>query len=317
MSKHDARLVLGLLACMLGLAAAVANAGERGSREINSGVREPDVSKKLVLGMTPVIGVEPTRKRFSPLAEHLQSLLGIDVELKVAESYGELIEMVARGEVDLVKFSPLAYVKAKRRIPDLKLLAAHVAYGSKTYSSYLISKQDGAFGSLDKLKGARICFADPDSTSGYLYPLAYLLKHHIVPEQTFSKIVFGGNHRACIQGLLKGKYDVAATFSGAIRDARQAGLPVGDLFILAKTGRIPYDAYCLRGGMDNQLASRIESVLLSINTLSSTGRRILAPTLGINGWIKADDHLYDGVRQVDALVKARNAKTSDGDRLAP
>ncbi|HUU01482.1 MAG TPA: phosphate/phosphite/phosphonate ABC transporter substrate-binding protein [Myxococcota bacterium] len=287
-----ARLMPTMLACLLVCGMPRAHAGDA----------DEAPSEKLVFGMTPVIGVEATRERFFPLANHLTSLLGIKVKLEVAESYGDLIDQVAKGEVDLVKFSPLAYVRAKERIPDLRLIAAHVAYGSKTYSSYLVTMQDGTFGSLADLHGARICFADPDSTSGYLYPVAYLLEHKIVPDTTFRSITFGGNHRACIAGLIAGRFDVAATFSGAIRDARQAGLPVGDLFILAKTGRIPYDAYCLRGGLDESLAVKIKSVLLKINTLSRTGRRVLDPTLGINGWIEADDHLYDGVRQVDALV---------------
>jgi phosphonate transport system substrate-binding protein len=283
-----------ILVCLLACVTSRARAGE-----VDNGS-----SEEIVFGMTPVLGVEATRERFSPLAEHLSELIGIKVKLEVAESYGNLIDQVAKGNVDLVKFSPLAYVRAKKRIPNLKLIAAHVAYGSKTYSSYLISMQDGNFGSLADLNGARICFADPDSTSGYLYPVAYLLKHKIVPEKTFRTITFGGNHRACIKGLMEGRFDVAATFSGAIRDARQEGLPVGDLFILAKTGRIPYDAYCLRGDIDERLAAKIKSILLGINTLSSTGRKILTPTLGINGWIEADDHLYDGIRLVDALVKA-------------
>ncbi len=253
--------------------------------------------------MTPVIGVEATHLRFTRLTEHLSKLLGVSVKLKVTQSYGELIDEMAAGRIDLAKFSPLAYVRAKRRIESLHLIASHVASGSITYSSYLVALQETPFSSIKDLKGSRICFADLNSTSGYLYPLAFLLENGVVPKEHFQSVTFAGSHKACLEGLFSGRFDLAATFAGAIRDARQSGLDVGELIILAKTGRIPYDAYCLRGNLNPLLQRKIQKALLGINTLTREGRSVLGPTLGINGWVKGDDSDYDGIRHVETQVK--------------
>lgn len=257
---------------------------------------------ELVFGMTPVVGVEATRERFAPLAEYMSDQLGIPVRLLVADSYGSLIEKMVAGEVDLAKLSPLAYVRVRQRIPSLGLIATHVANGSATYSSYLVVLQDSKFSMTGSSPGTRICFADPDSTSGYLYPAAYLRSRGIAPESDL-RAEFAGDHRACLDGLFAGRYDVAATWAGAIRDARQSGLDVGELTIVAKTGRIPYDAYCVRPGLGDKVTQRIKQLLLKTNTLSRSGRRVLSPTLGINGWVPGDDRVYDGVRRVEASVK--------------
>jgi phosphate/phosphite/phosphonate ABC transporter binding protein len=266
-------------------------------------VPPPATEPELVFGMTPVLGVETTQRQFTPLTKYMSALLGVSVKLLVADSYGDLIDRMEAGEVDLVKFSPLAYVRARRRIPMMTLIASHVANGSVTYSSYLVAMQDSPFGSLQDVKGTRICFVDPDSTSGYLYPYAHLLDQGILPEEDFRSVAFGGNHRACLEGLISGRYDLAATFSGALKNAREAGLHVGELVILAKTGRIPYDAYCVRPGMDPALVTRIQKVLLGINTLSRTGRNVLTNTMGINGWVVSDDQRYDDIRKVETRVR--------------
>ncbi len=263
--------------------------------------------RPIVFGMTPVVGVESTRKRFSPLARFLSKKLHRPVNLLVTRTYGELIDKVQSGEVDLAKFSPLAYVRAKERISGLKLIASQVANGSVTYSSYIVSLEGNEHSSQKTISGARICFADPDSTSGYLFPLAWFIERNINPQRDLASMTFGGSHRGCIKGLFEGKWDLAATWAGAIRDARASGMDAGEMIIVAKTGRIPFDAWCLRPGLDRKVSNKITKTLLGISTLTQEGRRVLSPTLGINGWIVASDDTYDVIRKtIDHIKGLRN-----------
>ncbi|MBN2493158.1 MAG: phosphate/phosphite/phosphonate ABC transporter substrate-binding protein [Deltaproteobacteria bacterium] len=268
-----------------------------------AGAQAPPQSE-IVFGMTPVVGPEHTRQRFSRVAEYLSEQLGMPVRLVVTSSYGELIDKTIAGEVDLAKLSPLAYVRARRKNPDIRLIASHVAAGSVNYSSYLIALASGPFASLDRIRGARLCFVDPDSTSGFLFPADYLQRRSFDLGKDFQSISFGGDHRACLEGLFAGRYDLVATWAGAIRDARSGGMDAGELVIVAKTGRIPYDAYCLRPGFNEGLGRRLKAILLDLNTLTRTGRHVLAPTLGINGWVEGDDRIYDGIRNVEQNVRS-------------
>ncbi|RME24556.1 MAG: phosphate/phosphite/phosphonate ABC transporter substrate-binding protein, partial [Deltaproteobacteria bacterium] len=258
-------------------------------------------SLPLVFGTTPIVGVEQTRRRLQPLVEHLAHKIGQPMELEVAKSYGALIDAMVEGRIDIAKFSPLSYVRARRRTQNLQLLAVQVANGSLTYSSYIVSVASAGIKPLAQWREARLCFADPDSTSGYLMPTAYLLERGINPFEHFASVEFGGNHRACLDGLFDGRYDLVATFSGAIREARQAGKPVGELVIVAKAGRIPYDAWCVRSDLPVSIKNTLRQALLSTNTMNPLGRRVLAPTLGINGWVAADDSIYDNLRKVESM----------------
>ncbi|RLB57679.1 MAG: hypothetical protein DRI34_07155 [Deltaproteobacteria bacterium] len=266
---------------------------------------DPPVQRPLVFGMTPIVGVEATRQRFQPLVRLLGSKLGRPLQLQVADSYRALIDDMVAGRIDLAKLSPLSYVRARRRSRAIELLATQVANGSTSYSSYLVSVAERRIRPLAEWRSARLCFADPDSTSGYLLPADYLLARGINPFEHFAAVEFAGNHRACLEGLFADRYDLVATFSGAIRDARQAGLPVGELVIVAKAGRIPYDAYCARADLPASLKQALRQALLSINTLDRQGRRALEPTLGINGWITGNDTAYDRLRQVEERVRSR------------
>ncbi len=265
---------------------------------------QPQAEPTLKFGMTPVLGFEASEKRFTPLVEHLSRRLGRPVELRVADSYGALIEEMLEGKIDLAKFSPLAYIRARRRSNSIVPLFSQVANGSTTYSSYLVSIEGRDIKPLKQWRSARLCFADPDSASGYLMPAAYLLSRGMQPWRHFALVEFGRNHRECLKGLFEGRYDLAATFAGAIRDARAAGLPVGDLVFVAKAGRIPYDAYCVRAELPAGLKQQLRQVFLSTSTLTAEGRRVLEPTLGINGWVEADDRLYDDLRHTEERVKA-------------
>lgn len=265
---------------------------------------EPPGQRPLVFGMTPIIGVEATRRRFQPLVQLLSERVKRPLQLWVADSYRSLIDDMVAGRIDLAKLSPLSYVRSRRRSQAIELLAIQVANGSTSYSSYLVSMEDRHIKPLSEWRSARLCFADPDSTSGYLLPAYYLLNRGINPFRHFQLVEFAGNHRACLEGLFAGRYDLVATFSGAIRDARQAGQPAGELVIVAKAGRIPYDAYCARADLPAGVKQALRRALLSINTLDRRGRRALAPTLGINGWIAGNDAAYDRLRRVEEKVRS-------------
>ena len=82
--------------------------------------------------------------------------------------------------------------------------------------------------------------------------------------------------------------DVAATYAGALGVARKQGLDVGALRILAKTGRIPYDALVAGPHVSDRLAQRLTREVGRLNTQTEEGRRTL-PTSGVsvNGCLPA------------------------------
>lgn len=267
-----------------------------------------DSPASLRFGATPYAGPDVLKEQFGPVVGYLGESLGRTVELVSADSYSDLLDRLERGEVDFVSLSPLSYVLARERMPCLQLMLTQVTNGSTYYSSHIVVRQDSHFDSLDDLRGKRFAFVSRDSTSGYLFPRAYLVERGVDPDNYFSQVVFGVNHIRTIRMLLNGQVDAAATFSNVFSPARSEGVDVGSLRVLAITGRIPYDAVCARPGLDRALVQRAARSLYDLNSTTEEGRKHLRKVVvDINGWIYTQDSEYDSVRVNRKLTQPAEA----------
>lgn len=261
-----------------------------------------DLPERLRFSITPVFAPAELAVVYAPLAAHLGEALGIEVELLTPPDYHAALESVLKGETDLVQLTPLAYVIAKQQVPSLELLVTNISEGSSTYSGYLLARAGSNVRTIADLRGKTLGFISPESTSGYLYPYAFFLEQGIDPQQYFKRIVMLGHHDTALDALVRGDVDAAATFSGALLHAEGEGLRTEQLEIVAKTGRIPYDAWAVRGELPLAVKRRLEKTLLELNTRSALGRRVLGPLRSINGFAEASDAMYDEVRRVKKLV---------------
>jgi phosphate/phosphite/phosphonate ABC transporter binding protein len=283
---------------------AVAAAGDAFALPLPRTVKIPS---RLMLGVLPVFEPDQMIETYRPLAAYLGRELGTEVEIELTDTYEQLIDAVVRGEIDIAQLAPLTYVVAKERESSLTLIATNIAEGSSTYSGYILTKSDAQIQSAADFRGMRFGFVDYDSSSGYLYPYAFFLEQGILPERDFKSVVMTKRHDLAIEALLRGEIDGAATFSGALLNAEARGLDVERVHIVAKTGRIPYDAWCVRGSLDKGLHAMIQRALLALSTRTIAGRRILGPLKVINGFATTNDAAYDEVRRLKHLVDdARN-----------
>lgn len=256
------------------------------------------VPERLSIGFLPVVSEDEVRTRHQPLAEHLAEALGTKVDVQVSSTYDELIGMFADGRVDLVQLAPLSYVRASERISDVALIATNIAEGGSSYSAYLLSRRDREIRSIADLRGQRLGFVDKTSTSGYLYPTAFLVERGFSIETDAKSSAFLGRHDVVLDQIIAGDIDVGASYSGALLEAEERGVDVRQLRVVAKTGRIPHDAWCARETLDPRLRGKIRAVLLSISTRDEAGRRVLDALPSVNGFAPAVDSDYDGVRRV-------------------
>ncbi len=252
---------------------------------------------KIRLGLNPVLDRASLVAGYTPFVVELGRLLGTEVELVVSQSYGELGELLERGEVQFGQMSPLAYVVARQRLPGLRLLASQIAEGGASYSAYIVAGVDSDIFRAEDLRGRVMGFVDRSSASGYLYPLVHIWDRFGQPERFFSSVRFTGNHQALLRAVASGELDAGATFSAALVNYGNMGL--GSPFrVVAKTGRIPYDAFVAGPELDEAQCAALRAALLGLDTRSARGRRVLGPLRLINGFLPGDDSLYDPVRKV-------------------
>jgi ABC-type phosphate/phosphonate transport system substrate-binding protein len=76
------------------------------------------------------------------------------------------------------------------------------------------------------------------------------------------------------------------------------------LRVVAKSRRVPHEAYAVRDGFPPVAAEAMGRALSEISTATPEGRRLLAPLLRWNGFMPVDDSHYDVIREVEAEVKA-------------
>ena len=260
------------------------------------GQEHPD---PMLIGFTPYLPKEQLQQEFKPLVEHVAAEVGVGIEMRFFSSYSGLARAIASGDIHLAVLSPFAYVDAKEKNPDLVLLVAQIADGSSTYSAYIVTRADSGFRTIQDLKGQSFGFVDKKSTSGYLYPMAYLHNLGIEPRSFFGSIEYTGNHTTLVRKVLNKKIAAGATYSAPFRLAQDQGLK-----ILAKTGRIPYDAYCASTGLAVALTQKVRKALLGLSTRTEAGRGILQGLTNINGFVAVEDEQYNEVRRVAKFIRS-------------
>lgn len=258
------------------------------------------------VAVTPYYSAERLQREFVPLLGYLEDQFGSRVEMVISESYAEYVERIQNNEFDIAIMSPLSYVSSKAANPAMVLIASIIVEGSTTYDGYVIARKDSNIKALIDLKGKRFGYVARQSASGYLYPLAYLRESGIEPDSFFGNVEFVGDHEAAIAAVLNGKVDAATTFSGAfITLAEAKPAEARQLEVIARTGKIPYDAIGVNPAFSYEETKAIQQFFLTLTNQTPLGKKILGGENEMNGFVNTTDSHYDEVRRVLQLVTGR------------
>jgi serine/threonine-protein kinase len=199
----------------------------------------------LLFGLPPTYPAEVGQKELRPFLRYLETKLQRPVKLVISKDYRTLRSMLVRDEVHLANLPALSYVIARAKTPRLRALVTHTYEGAWTYQSYLITRYTSQISSIADLRGKRFCFADPESTSGYLLPRHFLRRRGLDPDKLFSQVRFSGNHLSVLKDVVAGRCDGGAVYSGAWLSASNLGVASSRLQLLVAVGKVPYDVICV------------------------------------------------------------------------
>ena len=253
----------------------------------------------------PAAMIEEDRIR---MTKHISRTLKRPVNLVIFDDYVSIAKKLAQNDVQLAVFSAFAYVQAKQDYPNIKLIARHVTQSGESYQGYIVSKPDSGIRHVADLKGKKFCFVNPNSTSGYLYPRAALRRNNIDPDRDFDTAFFTGNHVSALGALQSGACDAAAIFSGIFAESDKHGFKESAFHVILTTDRIPFDAYCVSKEFPADLTKKIRESLLSLKAGSDYANKVLGPDGTIRGFVPADDHDYDPVRDVELSLRNKKKK---------
>ncbi|MEJ7730865.1 MAG: PhnD/SsuA/transferrin family substrate-binding protein [Polyangiaceae bacterium] len=134
------------------------------------------------------------------------------VEARVAESYGELAQLLGSGGADIGWTPPL--VGARVEALGGRVLVRVVRGGATTFRAAIVGARRRPV-EPRALRGLRAAWVDRESTAGYLLPRAWVRSAGADPDRVFASEAFAGTHQAALQMVLDDRADLTGVFAAA------------------------------------------------------------------------------------------------------
>ena len=260
----------------------------------------------LRVAVAAMISPKETFDLYRQLLAYLGRRLNKDLEFVQRKTYGEIDELLRRGEIDLAFICSGPYVAGKERF-GFESLAVPEVHGSHFYRSYLIVNKDSTHQRLEELRGHTFAFTDPDSNTGKLVPTYWLAQMHERPETFFSRIVYTYSHDNSIMAVARNLVD-GATVDSLIWEFYQEKNPIfsSKTRIIKKSE--PYGIPPLVASKNLPAASkeRIRQILFAMHQ-DPEGKRILTELM-IDRFIPPQEEWYENLKQMHRQVTEKKDK---------
>ncbi len=283
------------------LATALTGCSNAASSAEGEGAGSSDAAGFAVDSSTLVFGVVPdsvdTETNYQPPMEYIAEETGKTVEYHESTDYAALIEASIAGQIDVASFSGFTYVTATNNGAELTPISSiTTAEGQEPgYYSQAIVPKGSDITSIADMKGKKICFVDPSSTSGYLFPSYALLEAGIDPEKDITP-VFAGKHDVSVQKTGEGT-ECDAGFAEDSEVAKSDAVEVIDQQMvpgapIVESDSLPDDVKAqLKDILSNVSAD--DMVAAGIDSADSEGfRSVFFQTTPV------DDAYYDEIRDI-------------------
>ncbi|WP_334198170.1 phosphonate ABC transporter substrate-binding protein (plasmid) [Sinorhizobium chiapasense] len=220
-------------------------------------------------------------RNFQCLVDKLPAAIGVEkVSLFPAADYDGVIQGLLGGTLDYAELGASGYAKIYLAKADAvePILTTVQTDGSTGYHSIMVARKDSGITKLEDLKGKKLGFADPDSTSGYLVPLVTLPEAIGAPvKEFFGETGFGGGHENLVLEVVKGTFDAGTTFGsgvGEFKDGYTSGnlrkmvdkgiLDMNDLVELWKSPLIPNGPIVVRTSMNDDMKAKFKQFMMDL-----------------------------------------------------
>mgnify|MGYP001388137036 FL=1 len=249
---------------------------------------------EFVFSIIPSENAGGVLNRYEPLMQHLSTVLGVKVTLRVANDYAAVIEAMRSGQVHVAHFGPSAYARAYQVTNgDVEPFATAMnSAGAVGYYSVLYVRANDKAQSIQDLKGKNLCLVDPNSTSGNNVPRFAMDKMGIDPDAFFGKLLYSGSHENAVTALLQGTCDAAFNWwntekeSNLLRMAARGAVKADSVRIIMKSDLIPGSPTTLKRSLPEAMKADIKRAFLE------------APVKGREAWLRISDGNATGYHEV-------------------
>lgn len=221
-------------------------------------------------------------RNFQCLVDKLPGVLGVEkVSLFPAADYDGVVQGLLGGTLDYAELGASGY--AKIYLEDANavepILTTVQTDGSTGYYSIMVARKDSGITKIEDLKGKKLGFADPDSTSGYLIPVVTLPEAlgGVAVKDYFAETGFGGGHENLVLEVVKGNFDAGTTWGSGVgewKDGYTSGnlakmvekgiLDMDDLVEIWKSPLIPNGPIVVRTSLDANVKSTFKQFMVDL-----------------------------------------------------
>lgn len=257
-------------------------------------------------------------RNFQCMVEQLPAAIGVEkVSLFPAADYDGVVQGLLGGTLDYAELGASGYAKVYLADPKAvePILTTIQTDGSTGYYAIMVARKDSGIKSLEDMKGKKLGFADPDSTSGFLVPSVSLPNDVGTSiDEYFGETGFGGGHENLVLEVVKGNFDAGTTWSsgvGKFEDGYTSGnlrkmvdkgiLDMGDLVQVWQSPQIPNGPIVVRSSMDADMKTRFKEFMMA---LPQKDPECFSAIQGgeYSGFTEVDENFYK------TIIAARKAK---------
>jgi phosphonate transport system substrate-binding protein len=263
------------------------------------GTQSPE-NNYLRVAVAAMISPKETFVYYRQLLDYIGHNLGRDVQFIQRKTYGEINELLGKGQIDIAFICSGPYVVGKEKF-GFELLATPEVQKSHFYQSYLIVNKDSHYRNIEDLRRKIFAFTDPDSNTGKLVPTYWISQMGERPETFFSKTIYTYSHDNSILAVAKSLVDGAAVDS-LIWEYYHRKNPVftSKTRIIRKSEPYGIPPIVASPFLASELKNRIRQVLLSMHQ-DARGQQILGELM-IDRFTPTRDQWYDSIRHMELKI---------------
>jgi len=234
-------------------------------------------------------------RSYTPVVQALEKKIGMPVQMLASKTYDEAVGKLESKEADVAYLGPFAYVKAHNDFGARLIVRTIDDDNTEFYHSLIITRKESDIRTLQDLKGKSFAFTDPNSTSGFLFPMVGLSKAGIRLED-FSRAEYLKRHANSLLAVYNGQTDAGAVSSTA-KDKVKVNFD--DIRILWKSEPIYRGPWAARKDLSESLFQGIQNTFLELAKQKDAAE--IFKKLSTKGFVKGKDSEYNNVREAIAL----------------
>lgn len=261
------------------------------------------VPNKLVFAFQKQNDPRRIRETADQAAKFLTERLGIPTEVLIPASYGASVQALVSNHAQVAYLSSIPFLLAREEAP-VQMLLAELREDRTEYDSVFVVRQDSPFQDLADLRGKRVMWTSPTSTSGFVMAYSRLVDEGLLeprqpPSEFFESVNYAGGYDRALLAVANDQADVCAvsyyTIEGDRADVYSTPAMRENLRVLARTSGVPTHLVCIRADLPEDLKQRIQAALLQ---MSEERPELLADVYGAAQFavVREDEHVEGAYR---------------------